>query len=412
MESEIINSLKQEIEETFGRKVLTARDCNDISEEIFLKLNERVHTNTLRRFFGLVNSRFHASASTLNILARYCGFDSLEGISQVQKSNCFDTPMSGEGEILRYFYALFKNTKTTKANDEVFLSQTKCVINFIDRNQLIADKLHKLIAKTKNGQEFYFEQFINIDKLNSYYGDGLRYYANEKHTDEAQIFAHSLLSFRYWLTGDVKKLRKHCEHVISHRLDESIHPFVSGRYFATQLYHAHASGVATEYILRNARKTHAELKQGRYNNKSVFCFELTFSEGLVLTEHYEEALFYLKESPDRHKNSNSYKEKGFYEMCDLLKTFAYSKLGEHDIALRILKRIRPAEFYFLSRKYKNILFFLSVIELNTRRSKIYEQLDVLIGSTGFSRLKDFIITSEHNGFAAEKNLKLHENEQK
>jgi hypothetical protein len=38
------------------------------------------------------------------------------------------------------------------------------------------DRFQRAIAKTRNGQEFYFEQFVNLDELNSFYGDGLRYY--------------------------------------------------------------------------------------------------------------------------------------------------------------------------------------------------------------------------------------------
>jgi hypothetical protein len=141
------------------------------------------------------------------------------------------------------------------------------------------------VAKTKNGQVFYFEQFVNIDKLASYYGDGLRYYIAEKKEPEANIFAHSLLVFKYWLTGEDEKLEEEYRLVCKNKFSKSFHPFVCGRYFATRLYYAQVRGLQTERILGEAYKVWASLTPGNENYKSFPCFEFVFSEALILTGH-------------------------------------------------------------------------------------------------------------------------------
>ncbi len=85
---------------------------------------------------------------------------------------------------------------------------------FLQRHPELIDKFQRNIAKIKNGQDFYFEQFINIDGLNSYYGMGLRYYLNEKKTAEAQIFGHSILCAKNWLLENPHGVRKHYDMVM------------------------------------------------------------------------------------------------------------------------------------------------------------------------------------------------------
>ncbi len=74
--------------------------------------------------------------------------------------------------------------------------------------------------------------------LNSFYGDGLRYYLHVKRTNHLQLFGNYLLCFRYWLTMDNKNLDRHYRIVMQQVVDKKAQPSWAGFYYASQLYHA------------------------------------------------------------------------------------------------------------------------------------------------------------------------------
>src|SRR5438270_7415853 len=76
----LISKLKHEVEETFGRRIISSRDCIQLSEDIYFKAGDLINPNTLRRLYGLVKAEYPASTSTLSLLAKYCGFNSLDDI--------------------------------------------------------------------------------------------------------------------------------------------------------------------------------------------------------------------------------------------------------------------------------------------------------------------------------------------
>lgn len=216
--------LKEDVEGVFGRRVLTARDCQQLSDEIYTRTSAVINYNTLRRFFGIVKSVYPASAATLDILARYCGFDSIGDLASY-KGKMYRTLTDDERGMVRFLAGMFRQTPTASINDGTFLAVVRQAIDFVNDHPAVADKLQRAIAKTKNGQDFYFEQFVNIDKLNSHYGAGLRYYLAEKPTPEAKIFTHALLCQRGWLSGRPEEVVQHYEPVMQVRLTPDIHPF-------------------------------------------------------------------------------------------------------------------------------------------------------------------------------------------
>src|SRR5687767_12831872 len=73
-----VQSLKNEVEAVFGRAITSYRDCILLSEEIYIRTCFKINLNTLRRFFGIVKAEYPPSLATLNIMAKYCGFDSMD----------------------------------------------------------------------------------------------------------------------------------------------------------------------------------------------------------------------------------------------------------------------------------------------------------------------------------------------
>src|SRR5436190_8192829 len=277
--------IKQEIENVFGRRIVSSRDCIELSDEIFQRTRIQLNPNTLRRFFGLVKADYPASYSTLTILSKYCGFQSIDEIKIINKE---EKEADGANDsILNFISCLFRDVYVKDADDQTFLSVVVNTVNFLNRNPALADKFQIQIAKTKNGQEFYFEKFVNIDKLNSYYGNGLRYYYAENISTRGQVFAHSLLVYRYWLTGNHEMLERHFNILLKENLNASVPPFIYGRYYAALIYQANANSKSAEEAILNAYNYYSSIDQ----NKAVSSFprfELYLAEALILTGYFEE----------------------------------------------------------------------------------------------------------------------------
>ena len=79
--------LKKKIEEKFGEKVCYSRQCEALSEAIFETIGERLSLVTLKRFFGFTTAQVEPRLFTLDILSRYCGYDTFEiAESEIMKS--------------------------------------------------------------------------------------------------------------------------------------------------------------------------------------------------------------------------------------------------------------------------------------------------------------------------------------
>jgi hypothetical protein len=383
--------LKIEIANTLGKNIKTSGDCLLLSNDIFNKISFKVNSNTLRRFFGLVKSNHSPSLTTLDILSKYCGFNSFDQFLKLKnKKYIIDTNNHYADSILNYLVSIFRETPVKESEDKTFSCVVKETITFIERHPELIDKFQRGVSKTKNGQDFYFEQFINIDKLNSFYGEGLLYYLLEKKTIEAQIFGHSLLCLKNWLTGNDLELARHYKHVNEYTLTKELHPLLSGRFFASQLLYADMCNLSTEKILTEARQIHKSIKYIKIKGKYRFfpCFEYIICPILFFTRHYEEALYYVNYYLDNYKQKPSNIDTVSYLRMDLYAALVFIKTGQENKAYQLYKRIFPSNFSFLSKRYDTIMYSI----LNRTFDKAFSQDDHfsnLIQETGFKRLGSF-----------------------
>ncbi len=387
MKPDHINLLKSEVEKIFGRRILSSADCQNLCEAILQTCGIKISFNTVRRYFNLMKSTSQPSSFTLNTLCNYCGYSSFDDFVIVKRPNEIAANQTQDHIVLSYLTLFFKQIEVCKKTDLTYLSLVQQTILHLEHYPSIIDRFQREIAKTKNGQSFYFEQFIFIDKLNSYYGSGLHYYLNEKKTREAQLFGHSLLCFRAWLIQDYEGVEKHSEKVMECGVDESISHPVNARYFATQLYYAHVFGVGIEAIIVEARRFYLSMLRSKEDNTGLNCFEVIIAEALILTSQYEEALFYIDEVLKNVKtNIPSYIDVALYENVSLLKSIVFAHTGKKLKAYEILQDINPYKYSFLSRQYLNILY-LSNKQFLRNNNEDEMQIRHLIAETGFVALR-------------------------
>ncbi len=74
-----ISELKQQIEESVGRKMKTSNDFTFLSGAIWERIHENLSTSTLKRLWGYVDGPDKTRNSTLDILSRFLGFNDWDG---------------------------------------------------------------------------------------------------------------------------------------------------------------------------------------------------------------------------------------------------------------------------------------------------------------------------------------------
>ncbi|MEO7310405.1 MAG: hypothetical protein ABIX01_08415 [Chitinophagaceae bacterium] len=389
VKSELKSVIVYEIEHVFGRRVVSSRDCIDLSDEIYIKTQQQLNPNTLRRFFSLVKADYPPSQATLNILSKYCGFQSIDDIYRVKNTESIDEGSVNPENIMRFLVSIFRNTEVKDNYDHTFLNVIMQTIKFLNANKFLTDRFQSLIAKTENGNNFYFEQLVNVDKLNSFYGNGLRYYLQEKGTADAEVFTASLNVLKYWLSGEDQKLIKCAIGLNNPDAVAKMHPYTVARQFAALLFTGYVAQSDSEVVRITIHNYYEEIASAPVNRKFLRNFTCIVSEALLMTRHDAEALYYLRET--KKYGVGALIEDpllNYTQSFNLIEAFALYNLGENKKAEKKFNEIKSSEFPFLNKRLCCILYILLLKKIKAREKDLrYEdQLQALVKETGFKRL--------------------------
>lgn len=384
MKQSLIPALKKELENSFGRKVVSSRDCLQMVDDIYKKTGYSINANTLRRFFGLVKTDYSASPSTLIILSKYCGFDSIDDIEKVSFKEHSDTSINKE-EVLHYMVSLFKDLDINERHRALVENIIQQTISFLERNPSLIDKFQREMAKIPAGQYYYYELSVNMDRLNDYYGDGLRYYLRNNDSNEAKVFANSMQVFRYWLTEKPSLMEKHITEISSISVNHNFPSHILGRYVAARLYYANARNESVEKILIDATKYHVAIMTKRGNTYLSYpYFELAVTEALILTNQDEEGVEYIKRGKSFLANAREDSRHPFSIWENIIDNKKY-KINKA-ITGNFKKYIPDATNYHLNKRYNNLVSSLYLPRIAN------DQLLTMINETGYIRFENLYRT--------------------
>lgn len=277
-----IKQLQKEVEQRFGQKIESKNSSIALSETILSETGAFLSYNTIRRFFGLVESKSQIRLSSLNILASYCGYSGFEVFAN-QKPDI-------DRQELKFKRLEFLNPEKFNFNTikdlckkyngflEIYMFLEQCLIiaryqnnitffktfyqlpyvfnlkafnkaaifdianlfghliNHFDEN--IKEDILLSIAPLPNARQYYFEYFVDLNNINSYYGNALEYYIQNNRKSESQIFYHELKALQAFLNTDKHSVELHFKKLCDHypKNDSTLHPFLSGRYFASKAF--------------------------------------------------------------------------------------------------------------------------------------------------------------------------------
>lgn len=377
MKKDQIPALRKELENSFGRKILSSRDCLQMVEDIYQKTGFSINANTLRRFFGLVKTDYSASPSTLAILSKYCGFNSIDEIETMSSATTEEGSVNNE-EILRYILSLFKNLPVTENHNEMVELLVQQTVIFLERNPSLIDRFQRELAKTTTGQYYYYELSVNMDRLNDYYGNGLRYYLRAKNNNEAKVFFHAVNVLRYWLSGNTALMEKQMAALSAIPVTQNFPSHILGRLIAARIYYAHSKNEPVDKILQDATRYHVAILSGRSGFSLSFPhFELCICEALILTNQHQEAIEFIRRGKPylaAFKDSTQKNPFALWETLISNKKANPLKIPGHR------GTPRPTYSYnaYLNKRYNNLLF------LSQERKSRDNHLTPIILETGFT----------------------------
>lgn len=382
MKQNLIPALKKELENSFGRKVVSSRDCLQMVEDIYQKTGYSINANTLRRFFGLVKTDYSASPSTIIILSKYCGFDSIDDFEKVSVEE-FSDPYINKEEVLHYLISLFKNLDANEGYSTLAVNMVHQTVSFLERNPSLVDKFQREMAKIPAGRHYYFELSVNMDRLNDYYGDGLRYYLRaNQNNNEAKAFVNSVLVFKYWLVESFSLVEKHMAELTALHVNQNFPPHILGRYIAARLYYANACNESVEKTLIDATKYHVAImtrRSGVHHSQAYPHYELAVCEALILTNQFEESMEYIR------RGKSFLADKGAtLNPFSIWESIIDSKRDNKPLDIPLKKSATNFISHQLNKKYNNLVTLSQMSRINN------SQLSSLITETGYTRFRKYI----------------------
>ena len=82
------------MEKKFGKEIRYPSDCDSLSEDIFISTKQKISVSTLKRLLGFVSGVQEPRLYTLDVLAKYLGYNNwdfyLEEIKSISNSEFFN----------------------------------------------------------------------------------------------------------------------------------------------------------------------------------------------------------------------------------------------------------------------------------------------------------------------------------
>jgi len=386
-----ISELKAFTTSTFTEPLKHSFQCEHLSKQVKKVTGIYVSPQTLRRFFGLIQSDFSPSVKTLNALAAYNGFPNWHSFTE-QFSNTNYQPLTLDQEANLYLH--FYEIDVKEEADMNYHNASKNVALRILFNPALLSKVSSSLAANPVSQVYFFERFPYIDGLHSdVYKRAIQQYLQKK-TDDAQIFGNSLLYLSDFLCNKRKDAKKYFDTMMQFQVNETMHPFAIARFVGTNILNAHLNNENVEHWINEAKRWNQFfLQKGKIKFWSYPYFQHMIGDYINLCGLFEDSYSIVKTI--QHFDENYEIEKGYREALQII----YS-IGRHSVSSFNYKNwfVYESEKHFetispLFKKYHELqamAVYRSCVS-GKKREKITENMNRLIAQTGFTYFSNFLL---------------------
>lgn len=383
----ILPALRKEIQTRFGRNLVFASDCNELSHHIYKSIRVQISAQTLRRLFGFIEDGTEPSDSTISYLLQYCGFNTMNELLK-HTENLGNTKLDEDNvRLIKEFY----NIELSAGTDFNYQNACGNIAKQLLQDPNLLNSLAGFLSSNQVAQIFFFERHPYIDGLCNGYSQLLKLYAQEKKTLEAQLFAVSLLHLGSILAINKNEASIYIKLINQISIGNSIHPFVQARKIMANLTHAWLLGNEEEIAIWTEIAFTEERKQKRGMFKEAYFpfFQFIVADAFNFIGKYDETLRMIQiAEQDYIRLPDSPIESGYYECLSLIKAIALFNTGRKNECKSLLSEVNNEELIFSSKKY----FTLQLLNLEhqmakpqsaAKRQKIVTHINTLVKETGF-----------------------------
>ena len=347
--------LKKQVLNKSGIQLVRSVDCDQLAKEISKQTQTYVNGITFKRLFGYTKYPFNPSIQTLDILSQYIGYKNWYEFEFYLSDK---KPISKqELEIYLSFYDL-DLVNDVSAHEGAFQSVSrKIALRFREDSNALILHLSELIKKPY-AQIFFVEHFPDYDNLCNYYYKVVEEYLEHKKTREAQLYGNCMLFLHsFWLL-DKKCCGKYLQQINKIKIDESIHPYVIGRYYACNLlYEAfYKDGKNIEKLYNSYLQLRNLLPKDGKHFYDFPASEYIVSEALLHCKEYQKCQQITDLGFKDYNLKMEFVRKGYYRQMQLFWLISSKKINPKTQIDLQLEKIEPKNFYFISQKYFSVLY--------------------------------------------------------
>lgn len=333
-------SLVERIRRNIPFEIRSHRDCQKLSELIFIATKQSISASTIRRLFDFEKTPFHPSPFTVEVLETYITYQ-----VQIQSKS---SDMSAL--IIEMFDPL--HFETIRSNDTSFHAVYRKAAMLLKNNEPLFLKVMDKLASMRIGRLFYYDLFPDYEILPKFQYKGYECYLEHSSSQNDKIFALTLLIWAARKRNDVIDYKKWKGRLVKEKVSyKEFHPFVLGRYFACRISHA-ASKLESEKWRNEAiaiaknDAPNCEIAFGQFPG-----FHYFVADALQEKEDGKHLLHLIELAEKKYPRVEEFVWKGYYEQLNLYKAYALYYLGRKKESKAIFSQIDCSKFYFISRGF-------------------------------------------------------------
>lgn len=424
-----LKSLMDQVCRKFGRPILSVTDTIALSEIIQHSTGIILSINTIRRFFGLIETTSKPTQETLNTFSKYCGFNSYYDFQRSQTNthqqnhtlsfhavNSLYSSVSNDGEFFRLLSWLIKLSFKEDDSDlvlnlfnlEVFkkgydythpeLWSTAITLGLEMRKS--PDKqelLSKHYAQNPIAQSLYFELFVDHDLLPTRHFKSIVEYSKNKMEPEAQLFGNCLLFLRSLMIQDFGSCDSLVKRIGKDENDLSLHPYPTARKIAYTLIHNYyIKKQSVDHNIKSIFQLEEKMPRNGGLNRNVPIFHMVVAEALVWCGKFDEAMELINSAFKSYPSLIDPKSVAENAAVNKLNTY-YAKclfeIGDKVKAKQVFSKVDIDSFDIQSRVFDSMHYYKIGYDLTKRddvsKARIFKrQVATIAESYNFTFFKN------------------------
>lgn len=370
-----VEKLKVMVQQVYGIPLRYGNQCKGLSDSIIDHTNEYVSYQTLRRLFGYIKTENVISTHTLNILARYCGYHHFDDylLHLNREENC----------VTDYIELIYSINIRKELDDNLNNIYRNVATNFY-KNLESFIPYSTFLAKSKNGQIYFFERFPFFDYINNCsYRKAFGEYNLYKNTVSSNLFFASFVLFGDFLMGEKKLLAPE----IPDKNLCDLHPFLQARFWCNKLL------IGKENIAVIIKKIYSlikEIEKLHFDTIIIHYTKFIICEYLIVVDEFKAALNILGNVSynNEYELPVGWNVVGQYEVLYLVQCICLYKCGEKEQALKNFETININIFHFAHSKYYTIWYLILKSRLSGLTELEQQEKETLINETKFFKMKE------------------------